>query len=88
MSLSPAKIVAVPLPWCTSQSTIAARRIKLPRAHRTNRDRDVVEHTKSFATIGEGVMRAAGEVRAVAFSKRDVRRGECAADRVERTAHE
>ena len=32
------------------------------RAHCTNRDRHVVQYTKPFAAIGEGVMRAAGKV--------------------------
>ena len=61
---------------------------QLSRTHRANRDSHVVEYAKSFAAIGEGVMSAAGEVRAVAFSEAALRCSECATDSVERTTHE
>ena len=47
------KIAAVPLPWCTSQSTTAMRRDGAVALQHARGDRDVVEDAVALAAIGE-----------------------------------
>ena len=78
---SPLKIAAVPLPWCTSRSTIAIRRAMLIALQHPGADGDVVEHAEAFAAIGERVVRAAGQVRRHAVIERGAGRRDRRADR-------
>ena len=84
---SPAKIAAVPLPWCTSQIDDDDAREPRLGLHRARGDGGVVEDAEAFATIAKRVVRAAGEIGAPAARSASRARGERGAAGAARALH-
>jgi len=54
----PAKMAAVPFPWCTSQSTVMAVEIFVIALHTAYGDGHVMNHAESFAVIRKCMVKA------------------------------